>query len=66
MTTEQPTNRAAERLAALIDLAHEHDDDLSYIEVELLLAASRPHLALRETAQPAQMPRHQCDDRYRP
>lgn len=48
MTTEQPTSRAAERLAALIDLAHEHDDDLSYVEVELLLAASRPRIALRE------------------
>lgn len=49
MTSEQPAKRAAERLAALIDLAHEHDDDLSYIEVELLLAASRPRLALHET-----------------
>jgi hypothetical protein len=48
MTTEQPATRAAERLAALIDLAQEHDDDLSYVEVELLLAASRPRLILRE------------------
>jgi hypothetical protein len=56
MTTEQPATRAAERLAALIDLAHEHDDDFSYVEVELLLAASRPHLVLREKppAPPAQ------------
>ena len=55
MTTEQPATRAAERLAALIDLAREHDDDLSYVEVELLLAASRPRLALREApARPVQ------------
>lgn len=57
MTTEQPATRAAERLAALLDLARERDDDdLSYIEVELLLAASRPLLVLRETpaAPPAQ------------
>jgi hypothetical protein len=58
MTTEQPAKRAAERLAALIDLAHEHDDDLSYVEVELLLAASRPRLALHETpSSPPPQPR---------
>ena len=48
MTTEQPTSRAAERLAALIDLAQEHDDDFSYLEVEQLLAATRRPLVLRE------------------
>lgn len=51
MTTEQPATNAAERLAALIDLAREHDDDLSYIEVELLEAVSR-RLVLRETPAP--------------
>lgn len=49
--TEQPATNAAERLAALIDLAREHDDDLSYIEVELLEAVSR-RLVLRETPAP--------------
>ncbi|NTU85562.1 MAG: hypothetical protein HGA45_40445 [Chloroflexales bacterium] len=56
MTTAQPTTQAAERLAALIDLAREHDDDLNYAEVELLLAASHRRLIIRETA-PARPPR---------
>jgi hypothetical protein len=56
MTTEQPATRAAERLAALLDLAREHDDEPNYIEIELLEAATRRSLALRETppAQPVQ------------
>ena len=48
MSTSQPTS-AAERLAALIELAHEHDDELSYIEVEQLQLATRRRVALRET-----------------
>lgn len=47
MTTRLAT-QAAERLAALLDLAREHDDDVNYAEVELLLAAARPRLVLRE------------------
>ncbi len=58
MTTKR-TTQAAERLAALLDLAREHDDDVNYTEVELLLAAARPRLILRETPQPVQPPR--CD-----
>lgn len=61
MTTTQPTTQAAERLAALLDLAREHDDDVNYAEVELLLAAARPRLVIRE-APPARPPR----DRARP
>jgi hypothetical protein len=48
MSTLQPTS-AAERLAALCDLASEHDEDYSYIEVEQLELASRRRLTLRET-----------------
>jgi hypothetical protein len=58
MTTAQPTTQAAERLAALLDLAREHDDDLNYAEVELLLAASHRRRSIRETA-PARPPRPQ-------
>jgi predicted GNAT superfamily acetyltransferase len=48
MRTEQFTDRAAERLAALIELAQEHDDELSYIEVEQLVVFSSRQLAERE------------------
>ena len=48
MTTEQPTSPAAERLAALLDLAREQDDDLNYVEVELLVAAARTRRSIRE------------------
>ncbi|NJO55870.1 MAG: hypothetical protein HC834_05390, partial [Rhodospirillales bacterium] len=46
------TIQAAECLAALLDLAREHDD-VNYVEVELLLAASHHRLARREAPQPA-------------
>lgn len=64
MTTTQPTIQAAARLAALIDLAREHDDDVNYAEVELLLAAARPRLVLRETP-PARATRRRYNDRHR-
>jgi hypothetical protein len=48
MRTRNYVTTAAERLAALIELAAEHDDDLNYAEVEELLAASRRRLAIRE------------------
>lgn len=54
MSIAQSATRAAERLAALFDLAREHDDDVNYVEVKLLLTTSHPRLALRETPQPAQ------------
>lgn len=54
MHTPHSTSHAAERLAALIDLAREHDDDLNYAEVEQLMSATRPRLVLRERTQPAQ------------
>jgi hypothetical protein len=60
--TAEPTSRAAERLAALIDLAHEHDDDLNYAEVEQLMTATRRRLVLRERTQPAQPSRTRADD----
>jgi len=59
MQSSRPTSPAAERLAALIDLAREHDDDLNYAEVELLLAASHRRLIIRETP-PARPPRPQA------
>lgn len=65
MRTAQPATKAAERLAALIDLAREHDDDLSYVEVEQLLAAARRRLILRELPLPARLARHLRDDRRR-
>ena len=65
MTTTPTATRAAERLAALLDLASEHDDDVNYAEVELLLAASHPRLALRETPQPARPPHPHRDERRR-
>lgn len=65
MTTAQTATRAAERLAALLDLAREHDDDVNYAEVELLLAASHPRLALRETSQSAPKPRAHSGERSR-
>lgn len=52
MTTEQPTSPAAERLAALLDLAREQDDDLNYVEVELLVAAARTRRTIREAPAP--------------
>lgn len=64
MTTKR-TTQAAERLAALLDLAREHDDDVNYAEVELLLAASHPRLALRETPQPARAHRTYSDEQRR-
>lgn len=63
--TTRPTTQAAERLAALLDLAHEHDDDVNYAEVELLLAAARPRLVLRERPQPARLPRRGDDEHCR-
>jgi hypothetical protein len=66
MTTTPTATRAAERLAALLDLAREHDDDVNYAEVELLLAASHPRLALREQPQPARPRRTVGDEHGRP
>lgn len=63
MTTSRPTTQAAERLAALLDLAREHDEDVNYAEVELLLIAARPRLALREASTPAQSRRPRSDNR---
>jgi hypothetical protein len=64
MTTKL-TTQAAERLAALLDLAREHDDDVNYAEVELLLAASYPRLTLRETPQSARPRRTYGDEQCR-
>lgn len=61
MHTPHSTSHAAERLAALIDLAREHDDDLNYAEVEQLMTATR-RLVLRERTQPAQPSRTRADD----
>lgn len=70
MHTAEPTSRAAVseadaqrlRLAALIDLAHEHDDDLNYAEVEQLMTATCRRLALLERTQPAQPSRTRGND----
>jgi hypothetical protein len=49
--THAPTT-AAERIAALIDLAAEHDEPVAYLELVALLEAEQQRSRLRERREP--------------